>query len=1618
MKTSRNTLLIFSFVLACPFMLLGQVKKQFSLNVEDVIIKKENGYDRIFVGAQSLHIKPGNPELPAYRFSYVMPYDIDSIQIKINSISKQKLQGSYTIYPAQSPIPTDNSVELQFVIPNKKIYNSQEPFPGKYAEIVADRVFMGFRIVDVLLHPFEYIPKTKELYICDIDYSLDYKLKYSTNKLHTGYSQSMYLYEQNKKLVKYIVDNPESVDDYDTRVMKKDNFANTTSMYSCMPEYIIITADSLVESFEPFIEWKRKKGIYAIVESVEDIALNNQGNDLQEKIRNYLILSKEKYGEGIYVLLGGDNHIVPARLVQGDYESKTSNHKSLFAADMYYATYVGNWNENRNDKYNERIKEDEKGNLVFKNYDNTDYSIGVIVGRLPVKNKNEVTTIITKIIQYEKADSISKLDYFRNYLYSDAYMGTSDGKLSYFGIKQIKDTVNKIIPNLNNRYICDNASCSDGDRYSAAGTDCFNGHTNGDIELNRENLFNALNSGNNLDVGNFHFIYHMDHCNALGIGSSSSDKGQSVTKDDMQSLTNAPYHQILMSGGCNTANFLVENSVSKSYLFNPNGGGVAWIGNTDHGWTNERKQLGPFLRILHSNIRYDIGSAYLSACEEYSNYGSDAKWRLHLLGDPEMQVWTDTPKNMTVQINPVETMPCGEGTVNVTVSGIQAADEEVRICLYKKDEVFAPVTMEGNGTHTFTGIHPLTPGDLYVTVTAHNYLPVEDTITVTPNPNQHVYFKELTIDDDNNGSSRGNGNGQADAGETLELSLTLANNGLEAARGVTATLGCTSPYVTVHTAQAAYGDIAAGGTATPQARYVVQIDPDMPETAQGDPDGLAFTLEVTDADGHSFSGTFGMDVHADELHLGNRSFVGDGTLAPGRTVQFDIALQNTGKATATGLQGTLKDAAGNTVCTRTYPAIGQNETASSTTTYEYTLPATNTDGSLPMTLEVVNRYGKAWTFPFDLSETRLPTTTGVSFTADLTSINLYWDVQPGVAGYNVYRCDVDGNGQPTGNYTCCNTSLLSFAYFLDEGLAKLTTYHYKITAVSASGLEGEAAELTAWTSLQAKGIFPVVFAANVGMRGGCIPIDINGDGKQELFSAGRNGYVVALDWQGNELFDIDHNMTTYSGFAEVGAYVETTPAIGRIFGDDKYYLIVAKRYDKNNQNRIICFSMEDNDGDGKPDIVWEKTVSNSTMRGVVLANVDNSADGTLEIIVCHETGGPIRVLNAFGNELHVKEGIETRYAAIAVADLDGDGDMEIVAPGWDGIYVWHHDFTPFGTSERIFTESGCRFSNSIVICDIDQDGQKEILTKAVQASPYAAKTYVMTPQGVLLDGWADDAPWQKVAMEEDISDGLCWTPDIAVGDLDHDGDLEVVIAGVGEIKILSHTGEIIKEICEDNLYPYGAGSLILADVDADDDVEVVATSEQSNFAYAFNMDGSPVLGFPLTLTGDHETHYGTPAVSDIDNDGKNELMVNVGNYMYVFPTEGKPQNIEWGMERHDPHNTGEYTRPCFSERVTSNVVWTESRSICGDLDIYPESSLTVEGCTIDFGSASTLTIHEGASLEIDGATLQGISVDAKPGSSFKLHGGGVIHLREGGLFETGKGTTVEMGHGEIGHLPQ
>ena len=67
------------------------------------------------------------------------------------------------------------------------------------------------------------------------------------------------------------------------------------------------------------------------------------------------------------------------------------------------------------------------------------------------------------------------------------------------------------------------------------------------------------------------------------------------------------------------------------------------------------------------------------------------------------------------------------------------------------------------------------------------------------------------------------------------------------------------------------------------------------------------------------------------------------------------------------------------------------------------------------------------------------------------------------------------------------------------------------------------------------------------------------------------------------------------------------------------------------------------------------------------------------------------------------------------------------------------------------------------------------------------------------------------------------------------------------------------------------------------------------------------------------TIAGNVCVSDIDKDGKNEIIAidNNNSYVYAWKTNGNPNAIEWGSERHDNHNTGEYGTFCQPKLIHS-----------------------------------------------------------------------------------------------------
>jgi hypothetical protein len=1551
----------------------GHISRSIASYHSDIHIEKSGEYDRVTL-ENSFHYttEVGFPELPVYVQSFVVPLDAKLNGVTVNGINRQKLEGVFYVYPAQPPMPAVQYNADDFTPPNPAVYRSSKPYPGKQAEIISDDVYLGYRIVTVQLYPVEYIPLTRELYLCSFNFSLNYSAntKQANDNGFEMQTQSLYRYEKNKKNVKFCVENPEAVEGYDTKVQyvvegdsiiydfspslntKGDGTRSQTVsvLNEQIPDYIIITNNALKPAFQTLANWKTKKGIFSVIVTTEEIDANYLGSDIQEKIRNYLIEANNKWGAGLYVLLGGDINIVPARIVYGYDEM-------LFPADRYYYT-SDTWS----------IHHDN----VFSS--NNTLSIINILGRIPVSNTQEVTVYTNKVIKYEKANGLGDLNYLKNHLYADAYMNDRYGYLSDFAVKRIKNSGNTYSSSwINHRFICDNADCSgDPAWYTPSGSDCGNGNTNGDIELNRNNFLSCLNTGANLGNGKFHFIYHMDHSSAVGIGTSSKDKNESIRRTEADNLTNGTSYQILMSGGCNPANFAFD-CFGKHYIMNSNGGGVAFIGNTDSGWTNEYYQLDYFLDPLHTSTnypsmgRYDIGSAYNNVS---INTRSD-NWRLHLLGEPEMQVWTNVPQTFNVTLP--SSVTTGQSSLAVNISGLNLPqDETALICLQKGSEVYETRMVSGNGSYTFP-VSPATTGAISVTVTAHNYFPVEKSVPVTKGTAPNPVIESVNFVDNGSSGSIGNSNGQNDAGETVRLQVELKNTGGSATKNnLTVTLKSASGYITKLDSMLVLSPIATDSTVILQFRY--QIDKDAPEILSNAANPVRFVLELKDPSTfgqreYIIKRPFNIDVFATDLQQRNKEIVSNA----GNVVTFNMELQNVGKAPSTGLTATLKV---NSVIvgSNSYPVIGRFDTKTAANVFQFTIPQGQTVTTVPLKLEVANTYGKMWSFDFTLAKP--DTVNGLDFVAGVDNIVVKWDTLSGSGGYNIYRCDADDNDIAVGNYIKLNTVPVSHNFFKDNHeLAPLTKYYYKVAAVSQSGMKGDAVRVLAWTSYPSTGFFPMQIDMSGASRivTSIITDDVNNDGYSEIFThfdggdISEKGYIVGLDYEGRDLFDIDHNITTNSGFAQFNASMQAPVATGDLFANGSKQIISASREMKYRNNIITCHVAKDDNGDGLPDVLWQNQTTYTYSKGAIVSNLDNSSDGSMEIVLKGDlnsgaqTGKDIQVFSNTGILLYTF-GNRSNYSALAVADLDEDGDMEIIAGDPNGVFIWHHNGTPYSTNP-IFSRQGYYFHSSPVICDLNDDGQKEIVitaskhTTSAQDGPTNGIIYVLKPNGTVLQGW----PTQSFPIaSRDISQ------EVSVGDLYNDGNLYVVTFAQDYAKVWDKSGNIISSTYLRGVY--GTQNVpVLADVDGDDIADILAESQTEGKLYAIKPDGTNVVGFPLHA--DIKFSRASPCVTDLNNSGKNTIIAGSGNKVYAWETNGYPSRIEWGMERFNAQNTGEYFKHCSETVITANTVWNSNMEVCGDIVVQSGTLTLNSGCTLKMNSETKIIVQPGAKLAVNGGTI-------------------------------------------------
>jgi len=1594
----------------------------------------------------------GHPELPRLEIKYVIPLGKQVSRVNVTDSLIQTLQENYYMYPNQRDVPIGDTIS-RFVDPNPLVYSSGNLYFRNTIEFVGHFYEFGYHVALFYIYPLNYIPSQHKLIFCS-SLSFTIQLSDSNSNFPRPKKESRRMFEVTKKLVTSSIRN---VTDFNSSVGGPSRIVETNEKISIslpllqnslevLPEYIVITNDTdihgneiepyngqtMTNVFQTFADWKTKKGIPTVVVTIDDICANYSGNDIQSKIHDFLADVYQEYGT-MYVLFGGDVNVVPERMSDTItlFPSTQYENRFSFPTDLYYTAIETSWDSNGNGFF---------GEFPSENGDITDNTPDFLYGRIPVENSYEAAIFLSKALTYENMANIGNRNYVNNVMMMAGMLNNSQSGYQSFvrnhgdaalgvwikwnnGITKTLGIINDSVIRwrlFEDFYVFDDTA-NNAILHSI-------GWDNHSPYLCRNNVIGALGTGFiNTSNNEFpHLVFHTDHSSYLSLGTSTIHSNETIDRIDVDGLLNAPYYHILMTQGCSPGEFQ-KDCIIERFLNNPNGGSVAVLASASTSYRNAEAyyQTGflsscyNFSRInteITSASLYNIGNIYYSVHQNAGNdeMGVFIKRKNHLFGDPELPIWTREPVDLTVTTTP-PAITNQDNQLTVSVSGMaysEYATNDVYVCVMKDGEVYLRQHYDGtahNHDFVFEDVKPETLGELKVTVTGHNYIPYETTIPVTIT-GKNVYISEKSVVD-----ATGNGDGNLDAGESDNLSITLKNNGTVSLTNVTATLSCEfldenlnqsiDDYLIVVTSAANYGTIAQNATVT-RNDFQLALSNAIPDRTP-----LRCTLTVSDGSGVVGERSFTLLVRAPEIEYVSVRH----EERPNGRIVLDIELNNLGFGMAKGVAATLASPSSVQITqgSATYGEMDHLE--SKTESFEF-VPNGNIDNT-HFTLTIIDAYNKSWSFDFVLHDI-IGTIENLMFTNTEHSIKLKWNPIEGSRGYYVYR-SMTANG----NYERLNSYPVPSAVYPDLGLAAKQTYYYGVSYLDEYGNESEKARITAWTSLPIAEGWPVSIPDDLGRAWGTAPnvADINNDGNQEIFlttgvgdQRDSIGAILSFNNQGEELYDIDHNPTTISGFANLHISMTCTPAIGDIDNDGIIEVVVATRCDKNDSNYKLCvYKNVDADNDGTPDLAWEHIpLDFKNFNGVVLADLND--DGTLEIIAPNQgrsNGNThVEVFDCLGSRLYdisipPTYNIDQKAVTMPiVADFDNDGHKEIVFGLEGGVYLWSSHATP--QLFPLVSINGERTDCPVIATDIDGDGDLEILYMAIKNGNGYVRA--INTDGTSVTNWSGDThlvPLSNTSMD------WAWPPYFCVADIDNDGSIEVFVADGGVLKMWDNEGNM-----------FGIGEIhisdldcryfqpVIADVDGNGDCEIVIPS-QNGYIYAYKPNGDVVPGWPLAVV-DLAT---IPAITDIDGDGYNEVIAAAQTELYVWHTEGESKYNQWDRFRYNKHNNAVYEIPCsYNEvplEITSTQVWNDDRHVNRDVIVNNGAQLTIKS-EMRLSEDSKIIVKPGGRLILDGCKLtcscpdemwQGIEVwGNKNAHQYEVNGSyqqGYVELKNGATVE-------------------
>ncbi|MBE0432015.1 hypothetical protein IBX73_00965 [candidate division WOR-3 bacterium] len=446
----------------------------------------------------------------------------------------------------------------------------------------------------------------------------------------------------------------------------------------------------------------------------------------------------------------------------------------------------------------------------------------ILAGRLTVHNSDEAQTVINKILLYERTPYMTDSLWMRNaclivredsYAYppnpgTDDYIYWGDSRHAY-GLMLAHeynrmDTLSRLL-----------------------------GH-------NTNSVYQSVNSG----VGFVQF-------RGQGVGNwwSPFDVSPDAT-------ANGSMLPIVLSITCSTIGSGSTPATAERWLLtgtptSPRGGaGYFATTTTRSGVAHIRSAVS---RGFFTGIFTDRKRTFGEACEAgrlnlYNLYSDAYDYKgFATLGDPEMNIWTATPKQINVEHVP--SLPTDADSVLVTVTiNNNIPVESAQVCIVLDTTVYAYGFTDSNGQIVFQ-LGYLHPGQISVTVTGRNLYPHEGTMEIV-GTSAYLQYQSHTISD-----SLGNNNGTPENGETILLTAMIRNIGVITATGVQAILTSNDTFVSIIDSLSYFGNIPPQDSAANISPYVIAISNMCPDNHIA-----GFTLVMEDAGNNEWTGVFSMVI--------------------------------------------------------------------------------------------------------------------------------------------------------------------------------------------------------------------------------------------------------------------------------------------------------------------------------------------------------------------------------------------------------------------------------------------------------------------------------------------------------------------------------------------------------------------------------------------------------------------------------------------------------------------------------------------------------------------------------------------------------------------------------------